>query len=159
MGSKRIFLLCSTAIAIALAGMGCGLVGDPDFNRCQATAERQIGLLKDEALRLIPVSEVVSTSEFVGCDSADNGASLWADVPHGIPVEKILGRFRENGWKSLPAHESGEVSDQSMCGGCIAGVMRVVQKKVMYVAVYEAKNDPANWSLKMDFQGLGLFTK
>ncbi|MEV6985715.1 hypothetical protein AB0M95_31270 [Sphaerisporangium sp. NPDC051017] len=146
-------------LVFAIAGTGCIPVGDTASDRCYQIAERQIGVLRNEALKLIPTERVASAEEFVGCDSADNGASLDVQVSGDVPPEEMLRPFYEKGWKPLPRDESALVPDKRMCRGCVAGVMRDMRGKVIYVAVGERENGSGNRHVLIDYQGLGLFEK
>ncbi|WP_344938725.1 hypothetical protein [Sphaerisporangium flaviroseum] len=152
-------LVLVLVLVLTVTGTGCVPGGDTASDRCYEIAERQIQLLSNEALKLIPADEVASVQEFVGCDSADNGASLDVQVSGDIAPEVLLRPFYKKGWQSLPRDESSLARDKRMCGGCVAGVMRVVQKKVMYVAVDERANGSENRHLLINYQGLGLFEK
>ncbi|SDL51853.1 hypothetical protein SAMN05421874_12326 [Nonomuraea maritima] len=91
------------ALVVLLGGTACAGTG-ASAGDCWAVTSREIDVLKDVVGPVLRDSRLgkVRLYEMDGCDSADGGAWLEAEVEDVVSEEEISAVFESHGWSTNP---------------------------------------------------------
>lgn len=95
---------------------------------CVEQASKEVDQLKESVVPLLP-QEVGKTAQGSNsCDSGASGALLSFNADRSVSGYQLLQRFRDSGWDIMDM-------PNDRCAGCVAGVTRTVNARVIEVTV------------------------
>lgn len=136
---------CRRALFVSLFASSlcfvCGacsmIVADGGQQACVSAVDQRMTRLKAETFDLFPAGAIGKVSEWNDCDEGHDGMELQVDLVGGRSAEVFLSGFWSAGWSHLTP---GTPSYDRMCYGCIAGATKIVNGRVIYVAINSAED-------------------
>jgi hypothetical protein len=119
-------LLCYVCSACSI------IAADGRQKACITAVNQRIERLKAETFKLFPANAVGEVSEWNDCDEGHDGMELQARLVGDLSVEEFLRGFFFAGWSHLTPNTP---SYDRMCYGCVTGATKILDGRVVYVAI------------------------